>query len=265
MEHPAVAEAGVIGVPDPVAGERRQGVRRAAPGLRADATSCDASCSRYGRPRLGAAVAPREIAFAAAAAPHPQRQDHAPPAAGPRARACPRATCRRWSAAMSADAGDLRSPDEQLELLRADAAASGASRSAAPSSTAPARSAASCTSTSARRRSPSACSAALRAPTTPWWRPTASTATRWLAASPAGAVMAEMFGRGRGLQPAGGAARCTSSTSRRRFYGGNAIVGGGLPVAVGLALADRLRGRDRVDGLLLRRGRRGRGRVPRVA
>lgn len=32
----------------------------------------------------------------------------------------------------------------------------------------------------------------------------------------------------------------------RRFYGGNAIVGGGLPLAVGLALGDHLRGRDRV-------------------
>src|SRR5690348_6162233 len=32
----------------------------------------------------------------------------------------------------------------------------------------------------------------------------------------------------------------------RRFYGGNAIVGGGLPVAVGLALADRMQHRDSV-------------------
>jgi TPP-dependent pyruvate/acetoin dehydrogenase alpha subunit len=32
----------------------------------------------------------------------------------------------------------------------------------------------------------------------------------------------------------------------RRFYGGLAIVGGGLPVAVGLALADKLQGRARV-------------------
>src|SRR3989304_3505781 len=32
----------------------------------------------------------------------------------------------------------------------------------------------------------------------------------------------------------------------RRFYGGHAIVGGGLPVAVGLALADRMQGRPRV-------------------
>ena len=45
---------------------------------------------------------------------------------------------------------------------------------------------------------------------------------------------------------AAAAARCTSSTSARRFYGGYAIVGGGLPVAVGLALADTLPGRARV-------------------
>jgi TPP-dependent pyruvate/acetoin dehydrogenase alpha subunit len=31
---------------------------------------------------------------------------------------------------------------------------------------------------------------------------------------------------------------------KTRFYGGNAIVAGGLPLAVGLALADRLQGRD---------------------
>jgi pyruvate dehydrogenase E1 component alpha subunit len=32
----------------------------------------------------------------------------------------------------------------------------------------------------------------------------------------------------------------------RRFYGGNAIVGGGLPLAIGIALADKLRGDSRV-------------------
>jgi TPP-dependent pyruvate/acetoin dehydrogenase alpha subunit len=32
----------------------------------------------------------------------------------------------------------------------------------------------------------------------------------------------------------------------RRFYGGNAIVAGGLPVAVGLALAEKMQGRDTV-------------------
>jgi pyruvate dehydrogenase E1 component alpha subunit len=34
--------------------------------------------------------------------------------------------------------------------------------------------------------------------------------------------------------------------ARTRLYGGNAIVGGGLPLAVGLALADRMRGTRRV-------------------
>ena len=31
-----------------------------------------------------------------------------------------------------------------------------------------------------------------------------------------------------------------------RFYGGNAIVGGGLPLAVGIALADKMLGRSAV-------------------
>jgi TPP-dependent pyruvate/acetoin dehydrogenase alpha subunit len=39
-----------------------------------------------------------------------------------------------------------------------------------------------------------------------------------------------------------------------RFYGGNAIVGGGLPVAVGLALADRLQGRQRVTACFFGEG-----------
>jgi pyruvate dehydrogenase E1 component alpha subunit len=39
-----------------------------------------------------------------------------------------------------------------------------------------------------------------------------------------------------------------------RFYGGNAIVGGGLPLAVGLALADRLSGRDAVTACFFGEG-----------
>ena len=38
--------------------------------------------------------------------------------------------------------------------------------------------------------------------------------------------------------------------ARTRFYGGNAIVGGGLPLAVGLALADHLRDQQRVTACL---------------
>ncbi len=34
--------------------------------------------------------------------------------------------------------------------------------------------------------------------------------------------------------------------AKRRFYGGNAIVGGGLPLAIGLALADKMQGHKRV-------------------
>jgi pyruvate dehydrogenase E1 component alpha subunit len=36
----------------------------------------------------------------------------------------------------------------------------------------------------------------------------------------------------------------------RRFFGGNAIVGGGLPLAVGLALADHMQGRRRVTACI---------------
>jgi TPP-dependent pyruvate/acetoin dehydrogenase alpha subunit len=36
----------------------------------------------------------------------------------------------------------------------------------------------------------------------------------------------------------------------RRFYGGNAIVGGGLPIAVGLALADKLQHRPAITACL---------------
>ena len=39
-----------------------------------------------------------------------------------------------------------------------------------------------------------------------------------------------------------------------RFYGGNAIVGGGLPVAVGLALADKMQGRGRVTACFFGEG-----------
>ena len=62
---------------------------------------------------------------------------------------------------------------------------------------------------------------------------------------PAGAVMAEMYGRVEGCSRGRGGSMHLFDVSRR-FYGGNAIVGGGLPQAVGLALADVLLGRDRV-------------------
>ena len=58
---------------------------------------------------------------------------------------------------------------------------------------------------------------------------------------PAGSIMAEMYGKVEGCSRGrGGSMHLYDAASR--FYGGNAIVGGGLPLAVGLALADRMRG-----------------------
>ncbi len=59
---------------------------------------------------------------------------------------------------------------------------------------------------------------------------------------PAGALMAEMYGKANGCSHGRGGSMHFFDVSRR-FYGGHAIVGGGLPMAVGLALADRLRSR----------------------
>jgi pyruvate dehydrogenase E1 component alpha subunit len=62
---------------------------------------------------------------------------------------------------------------------------------------------------------------------------------------PAGSLMAEMYGKANGCSRGRGGSMHFFDVSRR-FYGGHAIVGGGLPVAVGLALADKLQSRTRV-------------------
>jgi pyruvate dehydrogenase E1 component alpha subunit len=62
---------------------------------------------------------------------------------------------------------------------------------------------------------------------------------------PAWTVMAEMFGRVDGCSRGRGGSMHLFSAPHR-FYGGNAIVAGGLPLAVGLGLADRLLQRHRV-------------------
>ena len=62
---------------------------------------------------------------------------------------------------------------------------------------------------------------------------------------PLDAVLAEMFGKVTGCSRGRGGSMHLFDAARR-FYGGNAIVAGGLPLAVGLALADRMRGVDRV-------------------
>ncbi len=62
-------------------------------------------------------------------------------------------------------------------------------------------------------------------------------------------LMAEMFGKSTGCcRGRGGSMHIFDAA--RRFYGGNAIVAGGLPLAVGLALADRMRGRPAVTACL---------------
>jgi pyruvate dehydrogenase E1 component alpha subunit len=56
-----------------------------------------------------------------------------------------------------------------------------------------------------------------------------------------GALLAEMYGKREGCCHGRGGSMHIFDTATR-FYGGNAIVGGGLPLAVGLALATRLKG-----------------------
>ena len=62
---------------------------------------------------------------------------------------------------------------------------------------------------------------------------------------PMTAIMAEMFGREQGCSGGRGGSMHLFDAGRR-FYGGNAIVAGGLPTAAGLAFADRQLGRNRV-------------------
>ena len=61
----------------------------------------------------------------------------------------------------------------------------------------------------------------------------------------AGRIMAEMFGKQEGCSRGRGGSMHLFD-AKTRFYGGNAVVGGGLPIAVGLALADKMRNQRRV-------------------
>jgi len=59
----------------------------------------------------------------------------------------------------------------------------------------------------------------------------------------AGAIIAEMYGKQEGCcRGRGGSMHLFDD--KTRFYGGNAIVGGGLPIAVGLALADKMQNKN---------------------
>ena len=70
---------------------------------------------------------------------------------------------------------------------------------------------------------------------------------------PMRSVMAEMFGKVDGCSRGRGGSMHLFDAARR-FYGGNAIVGGHLPVATGLALADARLGRDQVTACFFGEG-----------
>ena len=236
----------------------RQGLRRARAPATSRAASCGASCSRTPgagwarRSRRARSSSPTRCRTRAAAR-------SCAGCCGPASSGCRRATCRPWRS--SRDDAHRSSATTACTCCRR-CCASAASRSAAWSSTAPRRSAASCTSTSARRPSPSGAMQALDEDDAvlATYREHGHALVRGV---PARAVMAEMFGKAAGCSRGRGGSMHLFDAARN-FYGGNAIVAGGLPLAVGLALADK-HGRPLARrGLLLRRGRDGRGRVPRV-
>ncbi len=66
-------------------------------------------------------------------------------------------------------------------------------------------------------------------------------------------IMAEMFGMVEGCSRGRGGSMHLFDAATR-FHGGNAIVGGGLPLAVGLALADKMQKRPRVTACFFGEG-----------
>ncbi|WP_082181958.1 pyruvate dehydrogenase (acetyl-transferring) E1 component subunit alpha [Aestuariivita boseongensis] len=66
-------------------------------------------------------------------------------------------------------------------------------------------------------------------------------------------VMAEMYGKAEGCSGGRGGSMHLFDAGTH-FYGGNAIVGGGLPLATGLALADRMRGEANVTACFFGEG-----------
>ena len=67
------------------------------------------------------------------------------------------------------------------------------------------------------------------------------------------ALMAELYGKVTGTCRGRGGSMHIFDVAQR-FYGGNAIVGGGLPLAVGLGLAEKLRGTDALAACLFGEG-----------
>jgi pyruvate dehydrogenase E1 component alpha subunit len=70
---------------------------------------------------------------------------------------------------------------------------------------------------------------------------------------PAGCLMAELYGKATGCSRGRGGSMHFFDAARR-FYGGYAIVGGGLPIAVGLALGDQMQGHRRITACFFGEG-----------
>ncbi len=70
---------------------------------------------------------------------------------------------------------------------------------------------------------------------------------------PMNAVMAEMYGKQEGCSRGRGGSMHLFDTEHR-LYGGNAIVAGHLPVAVGMGLGDQMMGRERVTACFFGEG-----------
>jgi len=70
---------------------------------------------------------------------------------------------------------------------------------------------------------------------------------------PAGAIMAEMYGKAEGCSHGHGGSMHLFDVARK-FYGGNAIVAGGLPMAVGYALAQKMQRRPRLTACFFGEG-----------
>ncbi|AXI54082.1 1-deoxy-D-xylulose-5-phosphate synthase (plasmid) [Pseudoseohaeicola sp. NH-UV-7] len=68
-----------------------------------------------------------------------------------------------------------------------------------------------------------------------------------------GPILAEMYGKANGCSGGRGGSMHLFDASTN-FYGGNAIVGGGLPLAAGLGLADRMRGEKNVTACFFGEG-----------
>ncbi|WP_295539825.1 pyruvate dehydrogenase (acetyl-transferring) E1 component subunit alpha [uncultured Thiohalocapsa sp.] len=66
-------------------------------------------------------------------------------------------------------------------------------------------------------------------------------------------LMAEMYGKETGVSRGRGGSMHLFD-AERRFYGGSAIVGAGIPLAVGLALADRMQARTQVTACFFGEG-----------